>query len=81
MALDFMLKKGMLNKFQQIGPEGKMHLQLYNCKDIVNGNTKMILAVLWAIIRYGDLGEHMNRIESRPSSGELPNIMKSPATR
>lgn len=27
MALDFMLKKGMLNKFQQIGPEGKMHLQ------------------------------------------------------
>eukprot|EP01114_Cavostelium_apophysatum_P015268 TRINITY_DN4122_c0_g1_i4.p1 TRINITY_DN4122_c0_g1~~TRINITY_DN4122_c0_g1_i4.p1 ORF type:complete len:945 (+),score=286.26 TRINITY_DN4122_c0_g1_i4:179-3013(+) len=46
-ALNFMVENNMISKNQQIGPE-----------EIVSGNSKMILAVIWAIIRFSESPSH-----------------------
>jgi len=69
-ALNFMIEHKMISKNQQIGPD-----------DIVDGNSKMILATVWAIIRYEEgLTDPSKRLHTQPSEedGETEQILKKP---
>jgi len=67
MSLDFMVKKGIISKFNQISPE-----------DIISGNLKMIITVVWGIIKWSDnkgIPEE-NSDEEEGTQGTVPDKNK-----